>query len=251
MFSTRKSKVLTAAACGVVLGAGGLASAYWTGGGAGSGTSSVAASPASLVIAQAAVTGLMPGGSKALSGTITNPNPNTGIKVGSVTPGAVTVSAGLPADYTVTGTAAVNAIVPKNGSIAWSGLTLNMADTAVNQDAAKGATVTVQYSATPFVEPPAGPQLGTVSYVNKVLVAQNVGLWPTSTGNITVLPGDQLVVANVDWGGNHGDKVATTAGADGAFNFTSVGGFYVLDPQPLTLLRGTTRYPYSPVMMIG
>ncbi len=252
----RKSKVLTSAVCGIALGLGTWAGAYWTGGGAGSGSAAMAANPQPLVISQTAVTGLAPGGSKTLAGIITNPNA-FGVKVGSVTPGAITVDSGhaltLLSDYTVTGTAAVNALVPANGSAPWSGLTLSMADTTANQDASKGATLTIPFTLTPFVEPPAGPQLGTVTYTNAVLVVKDVGLWPTSpTGNMPVLPGDQLIarIPASGWDSAQ-DVVITTADAHGVFNFSPAGGYYLVHPGSVGLLRGGVFYPHSPVMMIG
>ncbi len=226
---------------------------YWTGGGSGSGSATVRGSVSDVVVTQTASTGVLaPGESVALSGKLSNPN-NTDIKVGKLTAVVGVVSGGVAADFSITKGDGIdiNAVVKKGTDVLWSGMTLNYANSAVNQDATKGATVNIVYTLSPFTEPPAGPSAGTLTYINKALVIQHVGLWPHAGGVLTVQAGDMLVVPSCDWGGCHGDKAVTTAGADNEFNFTSAGGFYVLDPKNIELVRGATRYAHSPVMLIG
>jgi len=51
-------------------------------------------------------------------------------------------------DFVIGGTGTVAAEIPSgNGQGAWSGLTLSMTDTGANQDACKGATITIAYTA--------------------------------------------------------------------------------------------------------
>lgn len=231
---------------------GGVAWAYWAAGGTGSGTAATASNPAqSIVVTQNAVAALAPGQSVALAGVISNPN-STDIKVGTLTGVIAGVSAGAVGDFSISGSpVVVNAVVKKGTPLAWSGMTLVYANSALNQENAKGATVSITYTLSPFTEPPAGPSAGTLTYTNKTLVIEHVGLWPYVGGSLVVQAGDKLVVPSCDWSGCHGDAAVTTAGAGNEFNFASAGGFYVLDPKNIELVRGTTRYAHSPVILIG
>jgi len=136
---------------------GGIAVAYWTAGGSGTGTAATSSGTALVVNQTSVVSGLEPGGAaQPLSGDFDNPN------AGSVLVGTVTVSiasvvkaGGAPAgtcdasDYTLTGAAmTVNAQVPAgNGTGSWSGATIAFNNKpATNQDACKGATVNLAYT---------------------------------------------------------------------------------------------------------
>ncbi len=150
----------TSAALGILLSlavAGG-AFAYWTISGSGTGSASAGTVSAVTVNQLSTVNGLYPGGpAQDLDGDFNNPNASE-VWVSSVT---ATVSAvtsagvvGKPAcavsDFSIGGTAAVNAEIPNgNGVGAWSGLTVRMVDNDANQDNCKNASVTISYTANP------------------------------------------------------------------------------------------------------
>jgi hypothetical protein len=149
---SKKKLIVAGVATAVVAAGAGTALAYWTSTGSGSGNASVGSSSNITVNQTSSVSGLYPGGSASLSGNFDNPNSGA-IRVGSVTATGVTVDAAhagngcLAADFSVTGSAVVNAEIPAgNGVGSWSGLALNMADTGVSQDACQGATLTVAYA---------------------------------------------------------------------------------------------------------
>ena len=134
---------------------GGIAFAYWTTTGSGTG-SATTGTAASVVVKQTGTpSGLYPGGSSALSGTFDNPNSGqvfiTAVTA-SVTPFSVQADTGKPActqaDFSITGTAPVGANVPAGTTVgAWTGLTLNMTNSATNQDNCKSITVPITYAA--------------------------------------------------------------------------------------------------------
>jgi hypothetical protein len=128
----------------------GVAYAFWTAGGGGSGTAQ-AGTTVPLIVNQTgpAITGLYPGGpAQTLSGNFDNSNPGA-IRVGSVTAVVASVSGTcLPGDFVVGGSAPVNAEVASGlGVGSWTGLTIRLTDTALDQNACKGATVNLTYSA--------------------------------------------------------------------------------------------------------
>ena len=153
---TRKSKIafITAA---VVLLTGGVAFAYWTTGGSGSGTASTSNGLSSLTAVQTStVTAMGPGDSaQTLSGNFNNSNSGP-VYVATVTASiaSVTKAGGAPAgtcdatDYTLASAVmTVNAEVPAGtGTGAWSGATIKFNNKATNQDACKGATVNLAYT---------------------------------------------------------------------------------------------------------
>lgn len=159
MLSTLKRTVLkkrTAVATLIVAAVAAMGYAYWTADGTGTGTASTGDTQALTVNQTSSISGLYPGGSAVtLSGNFDNPNSGA-IKVGSVTASVNSVdeAQGVTGtcskdDYVIGGSAAVNAEVPAgNGKGSWSGLTIRLADTGVNQDACKGATVNIDYSTT-------------------------------------------------------------------------------------------------------
>ncbi len=134
-----------------------VAYAFWSasGAGTGSGTTDNPGAQSVSVTQTSSNTGLYPGSSIALGGTISN-NTTTPVKVASVT-GTVTsvdathAAAGCNAgDYSVTGTSSITgagSVAGGGGTQSWSGLSLQMTNSASNQDACKGATVNVSYSA--------------------------------------------------------------------------------------------------------
>lgn len=135
---------------------GGIAFAYWSTGGSGSGTANTGTSANVTVNQTVAPVGLFPGGSVALSGNFDNPNSGnvfiTAVTA-SVTAFSVQSNPAKPpctqADFAITGTASVAAqIAPGNGVGAWSGLSLTMVNAATNQDNCKNLTVPIAYLTT-------------------------------------------------------------------------------------------------------
>lgn len=147
----RKPVVATAIVGGVLAISGTAAFAYWTATGTGSGSATTAAASTDLTITQAAFNGnaLVPGGApQDLSGTIANAN-TFAVPVAAFT-AAVSVDSGhsgcLASWYSVTNLTATGP-VPAQGSIPFSGKIQLVDQTSTNQDACKGATVTVTYTA--------------------------------------------------------------------------------------------------------
>ena len=151
----RRVLVVVAGTCALI--GGGVAVAYWTTGGAGTGTVVTSTGVADVTVNQTSVlTDLYPGDSaQSLSGDFDNTNDGP-VYVGTVTASisSVTKAVGAPAgtcdatDYTLAGAAmTVDAQVPVGlGVGSWTGATIKFNDKATNQDACKGATVTLAYT---------------------------------------------------------------------------------------------------------
>jgi len=155
-FLSRRSAVFAVVAV-LVVAVG--AAAYWTAGGSGTGSASTATTSAALVVNQSTVlTAMFPGdAAQTISGTFTNPATNPGpIYVGTVTASiaSVTKAGGAPAgncdatDYTLTSeTMTVGQQVAVGTGGSWTGARLQFNNKAGgNQDACKGATVTLAYA---------------------------------------------------------------------------------------------------------
>jgi hypothetical protein len=154
---SRKVKVALAASL-FMLGAVGVAIAYWTGGGTGTGSASATTTSAvSVNQTSASITNLYPGAAaQALSGNFDNPNPGK-VYIHNVTAAVHAFSsqadptkpACTQADFSIGGTATVNAEVPAgNGVGSWSGLNVSLSDNvAANQDNCKGLSITIDYTA--------------------------------------------------------------------------------------------------------
>jgi hypothetical protein len=103
-----------------------------------------------MTVSQNTISGLIPGGSVALSGKIVNeagPDAKVGSVLGTVT--SVGGDIGSIADYWISGTAVVDANVPTGTTgITWSGLTLHYANSANNQNSGKGKVVNIGYTLT-------------------------------------------------------------------------------------------------------
>lgn len=134
----------------VLLAAGGGAYAYWTSIGSGSSTASTGTVVAVTVNQTSTVSGLAPGlGTQSLSGNFDNPNAGP-VYIAAVTATvAGTDKTGCTAtDYTIAGTATVGVEVASGTAVgSWSGLTIKFNNKGTNQDACKGAVVTITYSA--------------------------------------------------------------------------------------------------------
>ncbi len=147
---TKKKLVLITAA--LVL-TGGTAFAYWTTGGAGTGTADTGTS-ANVTIVQTAfpADALYPGGTAvALSGTFTNPASGP-VHVNQVTVAidpAWTVGADLPctaADFVLVQPAVTDADVLVDDSSTWGGASIRMLNTDLNQDNCKNVQPALLYT---------------------------------------------------------------------------------------------------------
>lgn len=124
--------------------------AYWTNSGSGTGSAATGTNNSITINQTSVVAGLYPGGpAQALSGDFSNPNASA-VTVASVS-GSVTgtsVVGCAAADFVVTGSPAANAqSVPSGANVgSWSGLSVSMTNTAVNQDLCKNATLTITYT---------------------------------------------------------------------------------------------------------
>jgi hypothetical protein len=153
---TRRVAGITTAALFLV--GGGAAYAYWTIGGSGSGSVTTGDVSAVTINQTTTISNLAPGvAAQALSGTFDNPNDGP-VYITSVTASiaSVTKATGAPAgtcdatDYTL-----ANASMPVGAEVAsgtgkgaWTGATIAFNNkTTTNQDACKGATVNLSYTA--------------------------------------------------------------------------------------------------------
>lgn len=151
----RSTRIVTAAA---VLSLAVTAFAFWSTLGDGSGSAATDAAAGDVNINGNAVSGLAPGLTVALTGTIVNPN-NYDVHVDQLSIDSIAVaephlSAGCTlANYSFSNTpVTVNTTLQEsNGGTTDEvgfpvGLTVTMLETGVNQDVCKGATVTVDYA---------------------------------------------------------------------------------------------------------
>ncbi len=127
----------------VLLGAVG-AYAFWAADGSGSRTATVGTTTDNLRIFSAPVTGIAPGTSAPVTVTLSNPN-GYSVRVNTVSAVIGTSDAGcLPADFTFPARV-VEATIAPLGTVSFT-QDLVLADTATNQDACKGATITLTYA---------------------------------------------------------------------------------------------------------
>ncbi len=156
----RRNKRVALLTAGLLLVGGGAAFAYWSVGGAGTGTAATGTTSNILPVQTTTVTDMHPGDTaQSLSGNFTNGDEGP-VYVGTVTAriASVTMSAGPAAgttagtcdatDYTLAG-----AVMPVNAEVqvgfkqgAWTGATIKFNDKPTNQDACKGAIVNLAYT---------------------------------------------------------------------------------------------------------
>ena len=150
---SRKFTVMVVGAVILVAG-GGVAYAFWTAGGTGSGTAATGQSNDITVNQTSTVTAMGPGVlPQALSGDFTNTNEGP-VYVATVTASIASVTplvAGtcVAADYVIANPAmTVGVEVPAGTNVgSWGGATIAFANsTTVNQDGCKGATVNLAYT---------------------------------------------------------------------------------------------------------
>ena len=129
--------------------------AYWTTSGTGTGSASTGTDAGVTVNQTSPSSGLYPGGSVALFGNFTNAaafnqyvtSVSASIDTFSI-PGNTALPPCTDADFFITGspTAVGQQITPGPANGSWSGISLNMTNTAANQDNCKNATVPLSYT---------------------------------------------------------------------------------------------------------
>jgi len=157
MRKMRGTKRVAAIAAVLALVVAGIATAYWTQGGSGTGSANTGTTTAIVVHQTSPVAGLYPGGpAVTLSGNFDNSNagPVLVSAVTAVVDPAFTAQADLtkpactPADFVIAGAAPVGVQIPSGNAVgAWTGLTIQMQNSASNQDNCKNVTVTIDYTA--------------------------------------------------------------------------------------------------------
>jgi hypothetical protein len=151
---TKRTAAITTAGAVLLLAGTGVAYAYWTAGGSGTGSATTGAGVNLTVNQTATLTDMFPGDTaQGLSGNFDNTTGAT-VAVTSVTASIASVTlAGNPItgcsadDYTLAGAtmSAVQNVPVGTGVGSWSGATIKFHNTTANQDACKGATVTLAY----------------------------------------------------------------------------------------------------------
>ncbi|HWI30008.1 MAG TPA: hypothetical protein VNT50_00820 [Microbacterium sp.] len=153
MRKSTKRLIVIAAATVVLLGGAGIAYAYWTAGGTGTGSATTGTSESITINQTSVITNLRPGGAaQTLSGTFTNANDEP-VYVSTVTASIDSVDGGPTCevtDYTLANAVmTVNASIPIGTNVgSWTGATIAFNNkTGENQDDCKDATVTLAYTA--------------------------------------------------------------------------------------------------------
>ena len=142
---TLKHKIAALATAATIVGGSGIALAYWTTTGSGGGSAAAASENGTLVLHASFENGaLFPGGSVPVSFTADNAS-KTDLQVGTIS-SVVTTSHTecLPADFSIADVVS-GTVVPANTDghpLAGEG-TLVFSNSVANQDACKGATITL------------------------------------------------------------------------------------------------------------
>lgn len=151
---TTPKKIVGLAIATAVLATAGVAWAYWTTTGSGDGTATTAAANGTLTLHATADSSLLyPGGTADISITAENTSTGTSLKVTTVSFDSLSVdtahaTAGcLASDYTVgTVSTTPTVVAPGETSGVVATATLSMANSALDQDACKGAVVTLNFT---------------------------------------------------------------------------------------------------------
>ncbi|MCZ2404717.1 hypothetical protein IV498_16420 [Paenarthrobacter sp. Z7-10] len=141
---SKKNKIITAAATvALVAGGGGAAFAYWTTTGSGTGTAANSSGGGTVTLHSTFAAGLTPGGSVDVAYSADNATTSSTV-VGVLTATVTTSDAAcLPAWFHVTAVTTNSTVAPSTTGTAVGAGRLSLDDLGVNQDACKGATVTV------------------------------------------------------------------------------------------------------------
>lgn len=153
---SKRAKIVVASSVAMAAIGGGVAFAYWSSSGAGTGTAATTTGASSLVVTQtSAPTDLAPGvPAETISGTVKNNSTTASAYVNTVTVsiasvyvnGAVAVGCDAT-DYTLSNPQmTVAKDLTAGQSATFTGATLGFNDKTTNQDACKGATVNLAYS---------------------------------------------------------------------------------------------------------
>jgi len=136
------------AACALIAAIAGYA--YWTATGTGTATGT-AGTTSPIALSGTFTPGIFPGGSKTVTFTADNPNPGS-VRVGTIHLASVSFDAGhsgcSAADFTMADVPVNAEIATGSGQAITPTGTLVFADTASNQDACKGATITLNLTST-------------------------------------------------------------------------------------------------------
>jgi hypothetical protein len=153
--SPRKAVVIVAAA-GIIAATGGAAYAYWTSGGSGSATAT-AGTTSAVTITGTTAASIYPGGSFTVTLKANNPNSST-VKIGTVSATAFTsnilacttlINDATYTDFSMDPVAEDQTLAANTNNISLTNNgSLVFNDVAQNQDACKGAVITVTLSAT-------------------------------------------------------------------------------------------------------
>jgi len=144
----RLSKKLAALAVGTIatVAVAGGAYAYWTAGGTGGGTAVAGSTMSVLEISGNPANGIVPGGSVPVTVSVHNPNSSSShIDVISATVDANSADC-VDGDFSFDSIPA-NVRIAGGATLTFDSL-VHMADTAANQNACRGATLTLTYSST-------------------------------------------------------------------------------------------------------
>lgn len=142
---SKKSKVAAvAASVSLMAVGGGAAYAYWSTTGTGSGSAVTSQGTVPVVLHAMFVQGLAPGGQEDVVYTADNPN-SSSTTVGSLASTVTTSNAGcLPAWFVSTPPTSTTSVAPNSTKTSLGTGSLSFTDDpAVNQDACKGATITL------------------------------------------------------------------------------------------------------------
>ena len=149
-----KKKLAAAAAAATIVGGAGIAVAYWTAGGSGTGTASTGSTDVITANQTGLLTPMYPGDeAQTLSGDFTNDNDGP-VYVTSVTASlaSVTQATGVVGDCTVADYTLDDAVMPVDAEVpvgtggSWTGATIQFNNTTDNQDGCKGATLNIDYT---------------------------------------------------------------------------------------------------------
>jgi hypothetical protein len=142
----RKKRVVVGLSIAVLVVAG-AAIAYWTASGEGEGTGKVASNNGSLVLSGTITDELTPGGSSPVTFTASNSSKSS-LQVGSVHAVVSTDKPGCEVeDFTIADTEENQTIPGESSDVALTtDGSISMANTEANQDACKGATISLELS---------------------------------------------------------------------------------------------------------
>jgi hypothetical protein len=141
---TKNKRALTVLGVVAVLAVAGVAVAFWTASGSGSGSGKAATSNGSLVLHGSISKELTPGSTSPVTFTADNTN-SSGLQVGTIHAEVSTDKAGCTASDFVINDTEENQTIPaeKSGVALANDGSIEMVENGENQDACKGATVTL------------------------------------------------------------------------------------------------------------